>query len=216
MLHFSLTRVLSITLMSLLAAGAGYLGYRVMRGEIAAAVYRDRLASLAKDYESLRGRYNEAVRRTAVTELVVKDGHVTVEVRDQSGEVRRIETALDPAREVYVDYAVVGGRLLIRRVFDARTPPDQGLVIDPKIASVDWDSPEASHGKAVYRTLAEGRWTISVTGNGALGLVRSETGQPAILADAPPLRGYEQELTEVDAQLDGIGWGDVWRKVSGD
>ncbi len=216
MVKFSLYKVVAFLFMALLTAGAGYLGYRVMKGEIAGAVYRDRLASLAKDYESLRGRYNDAVRRAAVTELVVKDGRLSVEVRSREGVMKSIPTALDPSREVYVDYAVVGGRLLIRRVFDARTPPEEAMVIDGALAAVDWESPEASHGKAVYRTLAEGRWTISVSGNGALALTRNDSEEPATLVSEPPLRSYDEEIAGVDARLDDIGWGDVWRKVAGE
>jgi hypothetical protein len=212
---FSLGRFVSISLMSVLAAGAGYLGFRVLRSEIAAAVYRDRLASLAKDYEALRGRYNEAVKQSAVTELVVKEGRLSVEVRSREGVVRTIATPLDPSREVYVDYAVVGGRLLIRRVFDAKTPPEEGQVIDAALAGVDWNSPEASHGKAVYRTLGEGRWTISVSGNGALTLSKNDSAEPMSLVSAPPLRTYEEELAAMKAEVEAIGFRDVVRSVMG-
>ncbi|MBL8745336.1 MAG: hypothetical protein JNK58_03160, partial [Phycisphaerae bacterium] len=168
-----------------------------------------------RDYESLRGRYNDAVKQSAVTELVVRNNRLSVEIRNREGLIKSIETPLDPSREIYVDYAVVNGRLLIRRVFDARTPPDQALLIDGELAAVNWNSPEASHGKAVYRTLAEGRWTINVTGNGALNLTRNESQEPANLVNAPPLRTYTEELAGVDAQLEGIGWTDIWRRVAG-
>lgn len=216
MLKFSLYKGVTFVFMSLLTLGAGYLGYRVLKADIAAAVYRDRLESLAKDYESLRGRYNDAVKQSAVTELVVRGGRLSVEVRNREGLIKAIDTPLDPSREVYVDYAVVGGRLLIRRVFDSRTPPDQGLLIDGDLAAVDWNSPEASHGKAVYRTLGEGRWTINVSGNGALNLTKNEGNEPAALIAAPPLRSYEEEIAGVDAELGDIGWGDVWRRVAGE
>lgn len=216
MLKFSLYKAVTFTFMSLLTVGAAYLGYRVLRSDIEAAVYRDRLTALANDYEALRSRYNDAVKQSAVTELVVKNNHLSVEVRNREGLIKSIDTPLDPSREVYVDYAVVGGRLLIRRVFDARTPPEQGLLIDGELAAVNWDSPEASHGKAVYRTLGEGRWTINVSGNGALNLTKNESQEPAALIAAPPLRSYTEELAGVDAQLDDIGWGDVWRRVTGE
>jgi hypothetical protein len=213
MVQFSLYRALSVAVMALLATGAGYLGYRVVRSEVEAGVYRDRLASLARDYETIRSRYNEAVRRTAVTELVVQNGALSVEVRDRAGERISIETPFNPAREVFVDYALVDGRLLIRRVFDSRTPPEQALLIDPALARVDWDAPDAAHGQAVYRTLSEGRWVISVTGNGALGLVRSTHDGPAPLAAAPPVRSYEEEMQEVNARLGAIGLSDLLRRL---
>lgn len=216
MVQFSVSKAVTLAFMSIVTAGAGYLGYRVLRSELEAAVYRDRLTSLAKDYETLRTRFNEAVRTTAVTELVVKEGALSVEVRSREGVLQKIPTPFDPSREVYVDYALVGGRLLIRRVFDARTPPDQGLVIDGALAGVDWDNPAASHGKAVYRTLGEGRWTISVSGNGALALTKNEGEEPTALVAAPPVRSFEEEMEGVDSALRDIGWSDVWKRVSGD
>ena len=49
-------------------------------------VYRERLAAVASDYEELRGRFNEAVRRTAVTELVVENGALSVAIRNAGGQ----------------------------------------------------------------------------------------------------------------------------------
>lgn len=214
MIPLSFYRAVSLTLMIIMTAAAGYLGYRVVRGDVAAAVYRERLGVLAQDYETLRTRYNDAVKRTAVTELVVKDGLLRVELRDQSGALASFLTPLDPNREIYVDYAVVDGRLLVRRVFDANTPPSQGFVLDPRIAHVDWEAPNVAHGKAVYRTLSDGRWTISVAGNGALGIVRSTSDQPAELESAPEIRTYEQELAAAAEEVKNIGFGDLWRMLT--
>lgn len=212
---FSVYRALSIAIMSVLAVGAGYLGYRVLKSEIAASVYKERLTTLATDYEALRGRYNDAVRSTAVTELVVEGGKLSVEVRSRAGVLQTIATPFDPSREIFVDYAVVGGRLLIRRVFDASTPPDKGLVVDSALAAVDWERPETSHGKAVYRTLGEGRWVISVSGNGALALTKSTHDDPMPLSAVPEIKSYEQELAGAKTQIEAIGWSDVWRSLMG-
>lgn len=207
----SLTRLWSLSLLTLLTAVAGYLTFRMARSEVAAGLYRAKLQTLAHEYESLRTTYNDAVRKAAVTELVVKGGTLCVAVRDASGERRTIDTPFDPSREIYVDYALIEGRLLIRRVFDERTPPADGLVIDGALAGVDWNAPGASHGKAVYRTLGEGRWVINVTGNGSLGLVRLESDSATELVAAPPVKDFTQAVAEADADVGDIGFTDVLR-----
>lgn len=221
MATFTLSRALSILLMSVLTAAGGYVGYRWLRADIAAGVYRDRLGAMAKDYEALRTRYNEAVRRSAVTELVVKGGRVSVQVRlpDPVGGtggtlLHSVETPVDPKREVFVDYVVSGGRLLIRRVFDSATPPERALVIDPALALVDWSDPQASHGTTIYRQLGEGRWVVSVTGNGALGLSKVEGPEPTALVASPEVRGFDEELTAIDTKVDRLGWADVWKQLT--
>ena len=124
-----------------------------------------------------------------MTELVVEDGKLAVAIRDAGGAIRTIETPFDPSREIYVDFVVLDGRLWIRRVFDDRTPPEQGVLIDPALAQIDWSEEQAAYGKATYRALAPGRWVVSVTGDGSLGLTRAARGRaPAELAPPPPVR----------------------------
>jgi hypothetical protein len=195
-----------------LAAG-GLLGYRLMRADIAAEVYRERLEGLARDYESIRSSYNAAVKRTAVNELVVRDGRVFVRVRNVAGTVKEVETPFDPSREIYVDYVVVDGRLWLRRVFDSATAPGEGLVIDPALADIDWHSPSAKEGKAVYRRLSEGRWIVTVTGDGSLGLARAEGEVETPLAAPPEVRDYEQMEKDARTQIGRIGAGEVWRRL---
>lgn len=197
-----------------LAALAGLAAWRLLESDVEAAVYRARLEALSADYQTLRDRYNEAVRRTAVTELVVKDGHLAVVIRDAAGNERRIDTPYDPHREIYVDYAILDGRLWIRRVFDAGTPPEQGLVIDPGLAKVDWSRDPQSHGKAAYRSLDEGRWVVSVTGDGSLGLTKSEAGAEPELSPPPPVRRYEPVEQSVDERLHAIRPGEAVRALA--
>lgn len=115
----------------LLRAVAGLFGFRLIHSQIITDLYRDRLLSLGRDYDQVRGSYNEAVRKTAVTELIVQNGTICVAIQTADGAERVIQTPFDPSHEVYVDYLVANGRLWIRRVFDEQTPPDKGLVIDP-------------------------------------------------------------------------------------
>lgn len=197
----------------LIAALASLVVYPLIRADLAAGVYRQRLADLAGQYESLRERYNSAVRKTAVTELLVEDGRLAVMVRTADGVLQRIDTPFNPAGEVYVDYIVAGGRLWIRRVFDARTPPEQGLVIDPAWGQVDWDASDARYGKAVYRALSEGRWVVTVTGDGSLGLARA--AQPVDLHPIPEVRDYAAITAETDAHVRAIGASEVWRRLFG-
>lgn len=213
----SLLRLTSVSLSSVLVAGGSYLGYQAVRSDIAASTYRERLAAMVTEYESLRAEFNTAVRKTAVTELIVENGALAIVVRGPDGARERVETDLDPRGEVYVDYVVLDGRLLIRRVFDSWTAPAEGVFLDPSLVDVDWDDPRAEHGKAVYRALADGRWVVSVTGSGSLGLVRlGDVGAtlPSDLVRAPKIEDYSELVTETDVELDGVGAGDVWNWVT--
>lgn len=178
------------------------LGVRWSYMRLAAEIYRDRLRQVAIENEQLRGSYNEAVRRTAVTELRVANGKLDVAIRTLDGEERIIPTPFDPRGEIYVDFAVRDGRLWIRRVFDALTPPSLGVVIDPQLLAIDWDAPGARFGKAVYRSLSEGRWAVTVSGDGSLSLARVPDDVRTVLAPAPPVRDFEQINQEVRTRLD--------------
>jgi hypothetical protein len=188
-----------------------------MRADIAAEVYRERLEALASDYESVRASYNQAVKRTAVNELIVRNGKVSVRVRTAAGVLKEIETPYDPSKEIYVDYVVVDGRLWLRRVFDSATAPGAAMVIDPALADIDWKSPSAKEGKAVYRRLGEGRWVVTVTGDGSLGLARAEGDVETPLTPAPEVKDYGQIEKEAEKEIGSIGAGEVWRRlVSGE
>lgn len=204
-----------ITLAVLCVSGISFFAYRMLRADIAASVYRQRLERVAGEYSALANRYNEAVRRTAVTELVVADKKISVVVRDAEGVVKTIDTPLDASREVYVDYVVLDGRLWIRRVFDSSIPPEKGVLIEPGLASVNWSDPKLAHGQAVYRSLGEGRWVVSVSGDGALGLARSPDNAPTDLANRPSIKQYDEVTAEADAQASAIGLRDVWQLLTG-
>ncbi|MCC6578941.1 MAG: hypothetical protein IT440_00750 [Phycisphaeraceae bacterium] len=169
---------------------AALMGYQLVQSQMQTERYRRQWQETQVQYDKLRDTYNEAVRRTAVTELLVKGGKISVVIRTAEGELKRVETNLDPRREIYVDYVVLGGRIWIRRVFDDRTPPERGVVIDPKLAEVDWSAEHAQQGKAVYRSLGEGRWVITVTGDGSLGLGPAK-GEEMPLSPPPEIRTYE-------------------------
>ncbi len=183
------------------------------RSQMEVEVYRQRLRELSEEYTSLRQIYNDAVRRTAVTELVVAGPSLEVAIRTADGAERRIPTSFDPRREIYVDYVVAGGRLWIRRLFDARTPPEEGLVIDAQWTQIDWTAPDVRYGKAVYRRLDEGRWVVTVTGDGSLGLARSDPDADVVLAPAPPVRDFEQIETEVTDAIDRISNAAVLQRI---
>lgn len=212
---------------------ASYLGYRYLRADVASRIYEERLGELAQDYKRLADTYNEAVRRTAVTELVVKGGTLSVRVRTVEGPTREIATPFDPRGEIYVDFVVIDGRLWIRRLFDAKTPPGQGLVIDPSIAELAWDRPAEEGkvgadegasgagvrpfptvGKAVYRALSDGVWAVTVSGDGSLGLTRLEPGQEAALVARPEIKDYEQIQAEATDRVTKLSASEVWREFT--
>lgn len=206
-------RWLARGLTAVVVVAAGLFGYSLLRADLAADVYLDRLQALAGDYENLRGTFNEAISKTAVTELVVEEGKLFVHIRDASGKVQKLETPYDPAGEIYVDFVVVEGRLLIRRLFDESTRPADAMVIDEQLADIDWEHEGSRLGKAVYRALGEGRWVITVTANGSLDLVSAPEGESFELVAAPPVRDYEQIQEEAEHEIDEIGPGDVMRRV---
>ncbi len=190
-------------------------GYRVVRSGLAEQVYRDRLREVHRSYEHLRTSYNHAVRRTAVTELIVDGRTLSVAIRTAEGLDRIIPTPFDPYGEVYIDYIVLDGRLWIRRVFDAATPPDQAVIIDPMLDRIDWQSAPQAVGKAVYRRLDQGRWIVTVTGDGSLGLTQIDPDATIDLTPAPPVRDYPQIERELDARIDRIGPLDVLQRGLG-
>ena len=178
---------------AVLAVAAGLLTWRVGHDRVVAGVYRERVERLHGELRDRTDQYNAAVARTAVTELRVADGRVEVVIRDAAGERARIATPYDPAGEIYLDYVVLDGRLWIRRVFDAATAPDDAIVIDPRHADVDWsaDADARDHGKAVYRSLTDGRWVAAVSGDGALTLRRAADDAPSDLATAPEIHDFD-------------------------
>ena len=188
-------------------------GYRFASAKVELDVYRDRLAGLSNEYESLRSMYNQAVRKTAVTELIVKDGQLSLAIRTIEGVDRMIETSFDPAQEIYCDYVLLDGRLWIRRVYDAHTPPSKGLVIDDSLEHVDWDDPAARYGNAVYRSLGEGRWIVTVTGDGSLGLARTDSKSDVLLSGPPPVRDYDQLEKQINGALADVTVSDVLKRV---
>lgn len=195
-------------------AVAGYVGYELLQSRVTTAVYRDRLVELADDYESLRLRYNEAVRRTAVTELLVESGRVCVRIRNAEGVVETIDTPFDPQREIYVDYVVIDGRLWIRRVFDENTAPSQAVLIEPKLARIDWDDEQAVHGQAAYRQLSDGTWIVTITGDGALGLSRLEPGSISELVHAPQVKRHEPIDQVIERDLDRVTVMDLLKQAA--
>ena len=203
------SRILSVVLLVALG-GVGWLGFRLLESRIAVDVYRQRLVELGESYERVRELYNEAVLETAVTELLVRDGSVQVSIRTVEGVVETIPTPFDPEREIYVDYVVLNDRLWIRRVFDEATAPDRGVVIDPRLVKVDWSDEGASHGKAAYRKLEPGRWVVTVTGDGALGLARRDGTETIALSAPPPVRNYPQIHETVAEELLRLGAVDVF------
>jgi hypothetical protein len=179
--------------------GVGYAAIRLVGARLAAEAYRARLEAVIEDYERLRGEYGRLARRTAITELMVRDGHLSVSVRGAAGVLETVETPLDPSKEIFVDFLVIDGRLWIRRVFDETTPPGEGVWIDPRLAKVDWSEDGARYGKIAYRPLGEGRWVVTVTGDGSLGLERGASDAPAPLELPPPLLAPEPLEPAIDA-----------------
>lgn len=190
-------------------------GLRFAKADAANAVYKSRLQDISSEYETLRTHYNNAVRQTAVTELVVHDRSVTVQVRTIEGTVETIETDANADKEIYVDFALIEGRLWIRRVFDADTPPSRATLINPKLAHVDWNSENALVGQAVYRQLGEGRWVVNTSGDGALALSQVPEDQIINLAPPPEIGSFNELQSQIDDEVEKVGWRDIFAAVMG-
>ena len=204
---------IEIAIGTLLLCGIAVVGYHLASTKVELDIYRDRLTGLSNEYESLRSMYNQAVRKTAVTELIVNQGQLSLAIRTIEGVDRMIETSFDPAQEIYCDYVLLDGRLWIRRVYDAHTPPSKGLVIDDSLEHVDWDDPAARYGNAVYRSLGEGRWIVTVTGDGSLGLARTDSKSDVLLSGPPPVRDYDQLEKQINGALADVTVSDVLKRV---
>lgn len=196
-----------------LVAGLGWLGYAVLKSQMTAEVYHDRLVEMSDEYEALRENYNRAVRKTAVTELLVEDGEVCVTIRTAEGMLKKIPTPYDPRNEIYVDFVVVNGRLWIRRVFDEDTAPGSGVVINPELVAIDWDADTAAVGKAAYRRLSDGRWAVSVSGDGSLTLAQVGDDMELDLTAPPPIEEFDLAEREAYAEVERIGPGDVIKRI---
>lgn len=197
---------------------ASLLGYQWAKATVAQDIYRDRLTSLQSDYQQLAEQYNQAITPRPVTELLVEDGTVCVVVRRGDGELVRVPTTFNAWEdELFVDYALVDGRLLIRRVFDEHTAArsEQAVVIDPELVEVDWEDPTIPFGKAIYRSrMADGRWIISVTGDGSLGLKQIAEDSQITLAKQPEIKKFEPVDERADEAVGQIGVGDVWEYLT--
>ena len=206
------TTITSLAILGVIATVA-FVGLKVAQAQAATSVYQSRLRDLSTEYESLRTHYNQAVRQTAITELLVKDRKITVQIRTIEGEQESIPTPCDADKEIYVDFALIQGRLWIRRVFDADTPPSQATLINPKLANVDWDSEGALVGQAVYRRLDEGRWIVNAAGDGALALTKVPEDQIINLSPPPTVQAFEEVQSQVDEEIDKVTWRDVFASV---
>lgn len=194
---------------------AALFGLELVRSRAEREIYRERLASLTETYHDLSDRYNEAVRRTALTELIVENGTLTVIIASAGGQIAEIATPFDPAKEIYVDYAILGGRVWIRRLFDEDTAPSDAVLIDPALANIDWTEDESELGKAVYRSLDEGRWLVTVSGSGGLGLRKVDPDAEIVLGPAPEIRGFAEVEAEATREADAIDWRDLIGRMLG-
>lgn len=206
--------ITTVALVLLISTG-GFLGYRFAESKIAVDIYRDRLQTLSQEYDTLADQYNDAVRKTAVTELIVTGGTLTVVVRRADGQESIIETPFDPSKEIHCDYVLLDGRLWIRRVYDDATPPREGVLIDPSLAYIDWDAPGARYGIAVYRSLDEGRWIVTATGNGSLGLVKVDGEYRTPLSPPPMVESFDEIEKQINDKVDAIGVGEVLKRAIG-
>ncbi|MEO0475981.1 MAG: hypothetical protein AAF085_08460, partial [Planctomycetota bacterium] len=77
------------------------------------------------------------------------------------------------------------------------------------------EDPTIPFGKAIYRSrMADGRWIISVTGDGSLGLKQIDEDTPVQLAIKPQVKKFEPVDGRADEAVERIGLGDVWKHLT--
>jgi len=204
-------RTLRLAMLMCLVGVSAVALYHHSKGRIVTDLYRQRLRELSDHYRELRGLYNEVVKKTAVTELVLSGGRLSVVIRTAEGVLRTIPTELDPAKEVHVEYVARAGRLWIRRVYTMTDPDDAGradakvVIINPTLDDLPWTDDADLQGLAVFRKqLTEGRWVVTTTGNAALALTKLESGQGSDLASPPPVRAYPELEQEIQAEVERL------------
>jgi hypothetical protein len=208
-----------VGLLTLVGLGGAAL-YTHSKGNIVASIYRERLRAVTEDYRELRGLYNQVVKKTAVTELVLRDGELRVVVRTAEGVLKDIPTGLDPRREIHVEYVARDGRLWIRRVYTL-TDPDSGgradalvVTVDPGLRDPPWAKDADLQGLSVFRKdLSEGRWVVTTTGNAALALTKLAPGESSDLAGPPRVRDYRQIEREIQGEIDRLTATDVLERL---
>ena len=72
----------------------------------------------------------------------------------------------------------------------------------------------ASHGKAAYRALSEGRWVVDVTGDGSLGLARRDPHERVNLSRPPPMRQFAPLDQAVQSRMGRVGLGEAIQAVA--
>jgi len=213
-------RWLRVAGMVAIIALCGVALWRQSRGNIVAGIYRERLEKLSANYQQLRGQYNEAVRKTAVTELVLEGGRLNVVIRTAAGVVETIATYLDANQEVHVEYLVQDGKLWIRRVYTLSEPDPGGramaavAMINPSLADPPWSTDADLKGLSVFRkNLSPGRWVVTTTGNAALDLKKLPPGQESQLTCPPPVRDFPAMEKEIRAKVAKLGWMDFAKNI---
>jgi hypothetical protein len=211
-------RKLGVVAFILLTGLAVWLAYRYAQAMFAEDLYRQRISALVKDYESLRSSFNAAVKKTAVTELLVNDdGSICVVFVNMDGSEVVQPTKFRMGSEVFVDFVVIDGRLFLRRVFDENTKPSEALVINPELQKVEWQSGKIAGGSAPYTQINKtGRWVVNVNGTGALEIRHTDEKAPRTpLVATPAVKDFSTVDKELDAQLEQITAADVLKSIFG-
>ena len=81
----------------------------------------------------------------------------------------------------------------------------------------DCHSPDSAvqYGKVIYRALEEGRWVVTVSGDGSLGLSRVDPADRIDLSKPPEVRDYQQVEAEARRAMESVGFTDVLRRLWG-
>lgn len=201
-----LHRAVLLLLVASVFLALGTLAFQWAKAGVMRDAYRVRLADLELKHNALVSDYNQAVSRTAVCEVRQRGGKLSVVTVTADGCREEIPLAFDPAREIHFDFVCLADRLRLRRVYDDKTAPASGVLIESKLARVDWSKHEGDRGLVLYRTVEEGIYALKVSGTGSLTLEPVQQSVADQLVREPELRRHEpvEKIENADAEA-GLG-----------
>ena len=85
-------------------------------------------------------------------------------------------------------------------------------VIDSRLLDIDWDDPAVKHGQAIYRQLTDGRWIVTVSGDGSLALTQVDESVEVELLPAPEVSDFDP-VEEARREVKRIGPAEVFRRL---
>lgn len=176
------------------------------------AEYEQKLKTVITQYNRLLDTFNTVVDKTIITEIKVEDGNVFAIIRNYHRLRKKIPLKVSLKYPVYVDYIIKDNSIILRRVFDAVTPPSKAHNIVSNL-DVNWDDKSFKYGKAIYKKFSTNKnaiYQITVTGNGSLGIEQNTNTNYSYATNARfEFKVYEPMTNKMSISNINVGFNDV-------